>query len=329
MSSPSNSGSGSVMWFRRGLQIHDNLALGYAAKGSKRWGVNKLCFECDTDPYYQALDIKVKKYASTTGIEIGGNPPTTYQAFLKLAGQPSWASSLLTMKLSSLPPVGNVEENELSTVPAMEELGCVNVGQDDMSSFRSGETEALKIMKESLHNKFGCLSSRNFYLCVQDVYKNAKMHTSPPVSLAGQMKDNGICKQGTPQSQVNWGRCGCRAEGHFLRNHANVLGLKIGSLEEIPWDGNDHVLVAWTEARTGYPWIDAIMVQIRMMPSSLCWIHHLARHCVACFLTHGDVWFVHWEKGRDVFERLLIDSDWAINNGNWLWLSCSTFFYQG
>jgi cryptochrome len=38
--------------------------------------------------------------------------------------------------------------------------------------------------------------------------------------------------------------------------------------------------------------------------------------------------FIHWEKGRDVFERLLIDSDWAINNGNWLWLSCSSFFYQ-
>lgn len=37
---------------------------------------------------------------------------------------------------------------------------------------------------------------------------------------------------------------------------------------------------------------------------------------------------MHWERGRHVFERLLIDSDWAINNGNWLWLSCSSFFYQ-
>ncbi|GKV35804.1 hypothetical protein SLEP1_g44016 [Rubroshorea leprosula] len=65
------------------------------------------------------------------------------------------------------------------------------------------------------------------------------------------------------------------------------------------------------------------MVQLRKWG----WMHHLARHCVACFLTRGDL-FVHWEKGRDVFERLLIDSDWAINNGNWLWLSCSSFFYQ-
>jgi hypothetical protein len=40
------------------------------------------------------------------------------------------------------------------------------------------------------------------------------------------------------------------------------------------------------------------------------------------------VQFVYWEKGRDVFDRLLIDSDWAINNGNWLWLSASAFFHQ-
>ena len=62
-----------------------------------------------------------------------------------------------------------------------------------------------------------------------------------------------------------------------------------------------------TQARTGYPFIDAIMTQLReegivMVRSSLChreaerfefefapfatgWIHHLARHAVACFLT--------------------------------------------
>ena len=29
-----------------------------------------------------------------------------------------------------------------------------------------------------------------------------------------------------------------------------------------------------------------------------------------------------------VFDELLLDADWAINNGNWMWLSCSCFFYQ-
>jgi len=57
------------------------------------------------------------------------------------------------------------------------------------------------------------------------------------------------------------------------------------------------------------------------------WIHHLARHAVACFLTRGDLW-ISWEEGAAVFDELLIDGDWALNNGNWMWLSCSCFFYQ-
>ncbi|XP_022714865.1 (6-4)DNA photolyase isoform X3 [Durio zibethinus] len=387
------SGSGSLVWFRKGLRIHDNPALEYASRGSnyvyplfvidphymepdpnafspgstraginrihflleslhdldlnlkklgsrllvlkgepsqvlihclKEWDVKKLCFEYDTDPYYQALDNRVKNYASTAGIEVfspvshtlfnpadiieknGGRPPLNYQSFLKLAGEPPWASSPLSVDLSSIPPVGDVGSCEILQVPTLKELGYVEKDQDEFTPFRGGESEALRRLRESLSDKewvanfekpkgdpsayvkpattvlspylkFGCLSSRYFYQCLKDVYKNVKRHTSPPVSLVGQ----------------------------------------------IPWNVDDKLLAAWREARTGYPWIDAIMVQLRKWG----WMHHLARHCVACFLTRGDL-FVHWEKGRDVFERLLIDSDWAINNGNWLWLSCSSFFYQ-
>lgn len=57
------------------------------------------------------------------------------------------------------------------------------------------------------------------------------------------------------------------------------------------------------------------------------WIHHLARHAVACFLTRGDLW-QSWEDGAAVFDDLLLDADWSINNFNWQWLSCSAFFYQ-
>ena len=29
-----------------------------------------------------------------------------------------------------------------------------------------------------------------------------------------------------------------------------------------------------------------------------------------------------------MFDRLLLDADWALNNGNWMWLSASAFFSQ-
>ncbi|XP_024026150.1 (6-4)DNA photolyase [Morus notabilis] len=415
------SGSGSLMWFRKGLRIHDNPALDYASKGSallyplfvidphymkpdptefspgssraglnrirflleslvdldsnlkelgsrllvlkgepgeilirclKQWDVKRLCFEYDSEPYYQAMDVKVKEYAAANGIEVfspvshtlfdpadiiqknGGKPPLSYQSFLKLAGKPAWASSQLITTLSSLPPVGEFGNCEIFEVPTVEELGYEDPGQDEFTPFRGGESEALKRLKDSISDKewvanfekpkgdpsaflkpattvlspylkFGCLSSRYFYQCLQDVYKNVKKHTSPPVSLVGQLLWRDFFYTvafGTP----------------------NFDQMKINRIcKQIPWNDNEELLTAWRDAKTGYPWIDAIMVQLRKWG----WMHHLARHCVACFLTRGDL-FVHWEKGRHVFERLLIDSDWAINNGNWLWLSCSSFFYQ-
>ena len=81
-------------------------------------------------------------------------------------------------------------------------------------------------------------------------------------------------------------------------------------------------LNAWSHCMTGYPWIDAIMKQLRQEG----WIHHLARHCVACFLTRGDL-YVNWERGMEVFEELLLDADYALNAGNWLWLSGTSSFF--
>lgn len=49
------------------------------------------------------------------------------------------------------------------------------------------------------------------------------------------------------------------------------------------------------QGQTGFPWIDAIMTQLREEG----WIHHLARHAVACFLTRGDLW-ISWEEGMKV-----------------------------
>lgn len=91
----------------------------------------------------------------------------------------------------------------------------------------------------------------------------------------------------------------------------------------IPWSSDAKLLAAWKEGRTGYPWIDACMAQLRTEG----WIHHLGRHAVACFLTRGDLW-QSWEDGADHFEGQLLDADYALNNFNWLWLSCSGFFYQ-
>jgi cryptochrome len=96
-----------------------------------------------------------------------------------------------------------------------------------------------------------------------------------------------------------------------------------GIAKQIGWDQDESMVQAWEHSRTGYPWIDAAMTQLREQG----WLHHLARHAVACFLTRGDL-YQNWEQGAKVFDKYLLDSDWAINNGNWLWLSASAYFHQ-
>ena len=170
----------------------------------------------------------------------------------------------------------------------------------DPAGERTRSTTAL-----SPYLKFGCLSSRQMYEQIAQIYTRHPKHSKPPTSLHGQLLWREFyytCAHGTPNYERMAGNPICR---------------------QIPWSKDDELLLAWREGRTGYPWIDAAMTQLRQEG----WIHHLARHAVACFLTRGDLW-QSWEKGAAVFDELLLDADPAINYGNWMWLSCSCFFYQ-
>ena len=42
------------------------------------------------------------------------------------------------------------------------------------------------------------------------------------------------------------------------------------------------------------------------------------------FLTRGDLW-LNWDIGAEYMARQLVDGDWSVNSGNWLWVSSSAF----
>jgi cryptochrome len=153
--------------------------------------------------------------------------------------------------------------------------------------------------------KFGCVSARLVYAELMKIKAASKRHSEPPVSLQGQLL---------------W-----REFFYYCSFRIHNFGRMEGNAQcrQIPWARDKAMVSAWELGRTGYPFIDAIMNQLRAEG----WIHHLARHAVACFLTRGDLW-QHWEEGARVFDYYLLDSDWALNNANWQWLSCSNFFHQ-
>lgn len=335
----------------------------YVAKGSpaevlpllwQRWGVNKLTFEVDSEPYAKERDAKLTKLASGTGIVVDthhshtlheldrylfktkGAVPGTYKSFLKTFGQlgqvPGPAADVAASDVPG--PAGGAKPAAEFAVPTLAEMGYPEIAAPAKVLYQGGETAALARMRQKLADhkwvqqfekpktapnalepattvlspylKFGCLSARVLYHELAAIYKEANgKHAQPPVSLHGQLL---------------W-REFFYLNGHAVPNFGRMRGNPI--CRQIPWDTDAEKLAAWKEARTGFPFIDAIMTQLRQEG----WIHHLARHAVACFLTRGDLW-QSWEQGARVFELLLLDADWSINSGNWMWLSCSAFFHQ-
>uniref|UniRef100_A0A673HHW2 Cryptochrome circadian regulator 3a n=1 Tax=Sinocyclocheilus rhinocerous TaxID=307959 RepID=A0A673HHW2_9TELE len=298
----------------------------------KEWKISRLTFEAAA----------IKKLAMEAGVEVvvkishtlynldkiielnGGQPPLTYKRF----------QTLISRMDPPEMPVETLSNTIMDKygVPSLEELGFDIEGLPS-AVWPGGDTEALTRIERHLERKawvanferprmnansllasptglspylrFGCLSCRLFYFKLTDLYRKVKKNSTPPLSLYGQLLWREFFYTAATTNP------------RFDKMEGNPICVRI------PWDKNPEALAKWAEAKTGFPWIDAIMTQLRQEG----WIHHLARHAVACFLTRGDLW-ISWEEGMKVFEELLLDADWSVNAGSWMWLSCSSFFQQ-
>ncbi|XP_078663628.1 cryptochrome-1-like isoform X3 [Branchiostoma floridae x Branchiostoma belcheri] len=318
----------------------------------RRWNITQLTHDVETEHYHRFRDAAVRKIAADAGVEVvnyvahtlynidkiieynGGTAPLTYRKFQKVLrdfGAPPQASEMATAEHfanCSLPPE-DLRDEKYDMV-TLEELG---VKCENPFKFVGGETEGLRRVEKHLQNQgwitqfekpktaptsllpsttglspyfsVGCLSVRYFYHRLNNIYAKAKDHSLPPVSLQGQLLWREFFYVAAAQTP------------NFVVMAGNPICL------QIPWYENKEHLRRWRHAETGFPWIDAIMSQLQQEG----WIHHLARHAVACFLTRGDLW-ISWEEGQKVFEELLLDADYSVNAGNWMWLSGSAFYHQ-
>lgn len=87
--------------------------------------------------------------------------------------------------------------------------------------------------------------------------------------------------------------------------------------DDLPWRDDPAQLAAWREGRTGYPLVDAAMRQL----AATGWMHNRLRMVVAMFLCKNLL--LDWRHGEAHFMDLLVDGDFASNNGGWQW-SAST-----
>ncbi len=90
--------------------------------------------------------------------------------------------------------------------------------------------------------------------------------------------------------------------------------------DHIAWEQGPHadsLFKAWCEGRTGYPLVDAAMLQINQTG----YMHNRLRMVVASFLTKD--LGIDWRWGERYFAQHLNDFDLSANNGGWQWASSS------
>ncbi|MBC7490558.1 MAG: deoxyribodipyrimidine photo-lyase, partial [Glaciimonas sp.] len=90
--------------------------------------------------------------------------------------------------------------------------------------------------------------------------------------------------------------------------------------DAIRWETGAHakeVFQAWCDGRTGYPLVDAAMLQI----NHTGYMHNRLRMVVASFLIKD--LGIDWRWGEAYFAAQLNDFDLAANNGGWQWAASS------
>ncbi|KAL7951247.1 putative photolyase class 1 [Trichoderma barbatum] len=238
-------------------------------------------------------------------------------------------------------------------IETLEELGFPPA----TTSHRGGESRALKVLDDLIKNPkytatfrkpktspaqfdpqattllspffhFGALSVRLFYWRVHDVVESyGKAASSPPESLIGQVLFRDMYFAAQAALGASFAQTATNPYCRFIPWHLPSkrdpeTGLTTGD-HHTDNEQAETWFRRWKFGVTGFPWIDALMRQLRHDG----WIHHLGRHSVACFLTRGGC-YIDWERGAEVFEEWLIDHEPACNIGNWQWLACVAFFSQ-
>ncbi|KAL3661038.1 hypothetical protein V7S43_014054 [Phytophthora oleae] len=265
---------------------------------------------------------------------------------------PSTATSIAGGKIDA-----ESADSELFVVPVLTVFGLTL--PDPHAPLDGGESEALKRLEEfckderrvgmfekpktspvainapsttalSAYLCFGCLSAREFFYRIMFIQLQFPLRPGPTqVTLEGQLmwREFFYCYAcGTPNFASQERNPGCKQIEWKLRDEDHVTHLENDQQKPIAVSDADeklamHQLQCWKDGRTGFPWIDAVMRQINQEG----WTHHTGRHAVACFLTRG-VLYISWLRGAAYFQEKLIDMDWPMNVGNWLWVSASCFF---
>ena len=266
---------------------------------ARETGASAVHFSADVGPFARArarelkraLDVPVHEHPGTFVVDdldairtTAGKPYTVFTPFYRSwTERPRRRTSGAPRRLPPLP-----KGLRPGSVPLLPDLGLTQEIEDPRC--RGGETDGRKAMRDGMsplspYLHFGCLSPREIeervsaavrrQLCWRDFFAHVLLHHPRNVRSEHQARYRGA---------IRWSRARKRFE-------------------------------AWCEGRTGFPFVDAGMRQLKREG----YMDNRARLVVGSFLTKD--LGIDWRWGERWFMRLLLDGDEANNNGNWQWIA--------
>jgi deoxyribodipyrimidine photo-lyase len=107
---------------------------------------------------------------------------------------------------------------------------------------------------------------------------------------------------------------------HFFEQLYKVSPYDFQKTPTQDWSTNKDEFKKWTDGKTGFPFVDAAMIQLK----ETGYIHNRARMTAATYLTKHLK--IYWRWGEQWFAKHLVDYDFAQNFGNWCSVASVTPF---
>lgn len=300
-----------------------------------KWNINRVTTEAAVSSvgkknqlflknYLSGFGVKLQTYSSNTLYDLAKVPFNISRTeFFKTVTEMEPELPLTEEMTESLSQFSSHPDTDVNRfVPKLEEFGITDDTMTDIDTkFIGGETAATKQLEKLISNrrdtnkvpkvaqlyqhdaispaiKFGCISVRTIYERISKLEpKNNE--------LTNQIYD------------------GLRNRDYFILIGGNCPNIdNQGSIYTylLPWDDSQEIAARFQAGRTGYPFVDAAIAQLKREG----FIHSSARRILVHILTCDLLW-IGWHEGVKMFYKWSLDYNAAICGLSWMHDSKSTW----
>jgi len=262
------------------------------------------------------------------------------EALINKAGQPyrvftpylrAWRTVVTTQSVCPIatPPLQRLAERpprHASALPTLAELGFQKTNLDDLGI--QGTPQAAQQLLDDFSRRITRYAeARDFpaikgpsYLSVHVRFGTLSIRQAAAMALEYARQDNRgaeICGAAVWLSELAWRDFYFQILSHFPYV---AQGAFKREYDAIAWEDGTQAqqrFAAWCEGKTGYPLVDAAMLQLNQTG----YMHNRLRMVSGSFLVKH--LGIDWRWGERYFAQKLNDFELASNNGGWQWVSSS------